>query len=27
VCLTSWVAVRMLGNVAPQGAHVAARNI
>jgi Ca2+/H+ antiporter, TMEM165/GDT1 family len=27
VCLTSWVAVRMLGNVAPQGARVAARNI
>jgi len=27
VCLTSWVGVRMLGNIAPQGARVAARNI
>jgi uncharacterized membrane protein len=27
VCLTSFVAVRMLANVAPQGARVAARNI
>jgi uncharacterized membrane protein len=27
VCLTSWIAVRMLGLIAPQGARVAARNI
>jgi uncharacterized membrane protein len=27
VCLTSWVAVRMLAQIAPQGARVAARNI
>jgi uncharacterized membrane protein len=27
VCLTSWVAVRMLALIAPQGARVAARNI
>jgi len=27
VCLTSWIAVRMLALIAPQGARVAARNI
>jgi uncharacterized membrane protein len=27
VCLTSFVAVRMLAQIAPQGARVAARNI
>jgi len=27
VCVTSWIAVRMLGLIAPQGARVAARNI
>jgi uncharacterized membrane protein len=27
VCITSWIAVRMLALIAPQGARVAARNI